>query len=168
MTKASTWTRLFRPLSFRHAGRTAIAAIPSIKKSAQNIRCRALHRMLRWVIWSLCEAGKPWYAIIGDLGSNRKLGEASVGLLMQAAGWNTPPAYLRASLDRLEQFDVVIFKNAVYGKPLTVANVPDMANVAEDTFRHWGGDLAGAEQRLAVCGRIVSPPKSRRSRRSGK
>ena len=64
-------------------------------------------------------SGKSGYAVIGDLGPNGKLGEASVGLLMQAAGWTKPPAYLAAtnSLDGLEQFDVVVLKNTKYGKP---------------------------------------------------
>jgi hypothetical protein len=104
-------------------------------------------------------SGKSWYAIIGDLGPNGKLGEASVGLLMQAARWAKPPAYLAAtdSLDGLEQFDVVVLKNTKYGKPMTVANAPDMATVAQEAFKRWGGGLVTARQRLTACGRSVSP-----------
>jgi hypothetical protein len=104
-------------------------------------------------------SGKIFYAVIGDLGPNSKLGEASVGLLMLAAGQTKPPAYLGATdaLDQREQFDVVVFKHSAFAKPLTVANVKEMGSAAEDAFKGWGGDLANAQKRLSACGRAAAP-----------
>jgi hypothetical protein len=103
-------------------------------------------------------SGKTLYAVIGDLGPNSQLGEASVGLLMQAAGQVERPTYLRATnlLDQREQFDAVIFKHSQYEKPLALANTNEMAAAAEDAFKSWGGNLTDAEKRLSVCGNAAS------------
>jgi hypothetical protein len=100
------------------------------------------------------------YAVIGDLGPNTKLGEASVGLLMKAAGHSQPPTYVRAAnaLDGLEQLDVIIFKGTKYTKPLNIAHADDMAKAAEDTLTNWTGNPATSMKQLEACAQIVAPP----------
>jgi hypothetical protein len=102
--------------------------------------------------------GRLTFGVIGDLGPNKKLGEASVGMLMKAAGLTEPPTYVAAAnkLDGLEQFDVVVFKRTKFEKPLTLANAEDMAKVAEGAFKNWTGDVAKSREKLAACGASVS------------
>lgn len=104
------------------------------------------------------KAGSLTFGVIGDLGPNKKLGEASVGMLMKAAGQKDPPTYRSATdaLDGAERFDVVVFKRTQFGKPLTLVNADEMAKVAESTFSAWTGDIAKSSAKLAACGASVS------------
>ncbi len=94
------------------------------------------------------------YGVVGDLGPNRKIGEASVGMLMKAAGRANPPTYLAATngLDGLEQFDVVIFKHTEFPKPLTLASANEMATNAAAVFRDWAGSVQDSDRKLSICG----------------
>jgi hypothetical protein len=100
------------------------------------------------------KSGNMTYGVIGDLGPNSKLGEASVGLLTKAAGQKGAPTYRRATdaLDGLETFDVIVFKGTLYDKSMTPDNQQEMEKAAQKAFESWTGNLRQSAAALAACG----------------
>jgi hypothetical protein len=96
--------------------------------------------------------GAAIFAVIGDTGPNRKLGEASVGLLMKTSG-RAAPRHLYETYRLGEQpFHVVIFRNSTFAGTLTPGNVVDMESQARAKFVAWTGSATASLEKLKACG----------------
>ena len=84
--------------------------------------------------------------------------QGRASLPSKAAGQKSAPAYHRATdaLDGQETFDVVIFKGASYGKPMTPDSQEEMEKAAQLAFVDWTGDLKQSAAKLAACGGATS------------
>lgn len=96
--------------------------------------------------------GDPIFAVIGDTGPHRKLGEASVGLLMKAAGASQPRTYLETQRLDGQAFHVVIFRNSKFAGSLTPTNVASMEAQASAKFVAWAGSSGASLDKLKSCG----------------
>jgi hypothetical protein len=99
-------------------------------------------------------SGKPHFAIVGDLGPNHKLGEASIGFHMIAAGATALPRTVDEAnaYDDGTEFDVVVFRHtAVSGQVLTPGTFGAMAAVAKKTFDNWKLNGLNGSALLSAC-----------------
>ncbi len=100
------------------------------------------------------DAGEPHFAIVGDLGPNRKLGEASVGFHMAAAGVKTLPRTVKESdaYDDDTPYEVAIFRSsAIPGQVLTLETYEKSAQAAKTLFEQWRNKGMSGSSILRAC-----------------
>lgn len=99
-------------------------------------------------------AGDPHFAIVGDLGPNRKLGEASIGFHMAAAGAKTLPRTVAESdaYDDDTEFDVAVFRrSATSGQLITPETFQKSEKAAKTAFDDWKLQGMRGPEILSAC-----------------